>query len=65
VLGINKALEQFKAYPDDPYVIIPQTNIELRFGEGGTILAAYNADVKPAIRWASEDFRKLLSANRS
>lgn len=64
MLGIKKALEQFKAFPEDPYVVIPKTNVELRFAEDGSILAAYNADVKPALRWYSDEFKATLKNGR-
>ena len=62
MLGIKKALEAFRAYPQDPYIVIPKTNIELRFGDDGSILAAYNADIKPALRWYSDEFIATLKA---
>lgn len=63
MLGVKKALEQFKAFPEDPYVIIPNTNIELRFGEDGMIIGAYQADPPKSLRWYSDEFKAMLEAN--
>lgn len=66
MLGIKKALEQFRKFPNDPYVVIPKTNIELRFDEDGSILAAHNADDKDpkTNRFRSAQFEEMLKVAR-
>jgi hypothetical protein len=68
MLNLTEARKIYNNNPQDPYVVLPGHNIEVRFSEDGKITAAYDADLghKPAPqnRWGSQEFMESLAKSR-
>jgi hypothetical protein len=64
MLNLEDARRVYFDNPEDPYVVLPGHNIEVRFSDDGMITAAYNADEAPAIRWHSQEFHEYLERQK-
>ena len=67
MLGLTEARKIYNDNPQDPYVILMGANIEVRFGDDGSIVAAYyiNTEEQPvARRWVSAEQEALNKSFR-